>query len=403
MPDFTYDIEDIELAQQGLERINWVRERMPVLGRIKEDFSRTRPFTGMRIGICLHVEAKTGVWMDALISGGAEVVITGWPGTTQDEVAAALVAEYNVRVFAKRSETTNQHLDYAAKVLATEPDLIADNGAELHMLAHTNPDFSGARAKLLGATEETTTGGFRLREDIDEHIFPTLIINDTRAKRIVENRYGVGQSVLDGIMRCSNLLIGGKRVAVIGYGYCGQGIARALRGLGAHVTIVDIEPLTRLEAHLEGYNTAELEQALPVSDIVITVTGRPGALKRDHLALMKDGAVICNAGAFENEIDLPGLHALASEPHQIMPDIQKFKLDNGKIVYLFGRGNSINLSAGDGNPIEIMDLGLALQSLSLAYLATNGQSLPAGPQNVPGEIENEVAVRTLRAWTMSQR
>ena len=403
MPDFTYEIEDIKLARQGLERINWVRERMPVLHQIKQDFSRTRPFAGMRIGICLHVEAKTGVWLDALTSGGAEIVITGWPGTTQDEVAAALVAEYEVQVFAKRSETINQHLDYVAKVLSTEPDLIADNGADLHVLALTNPDFSSAKAKIIGATEETTTGGFRLREDIDEHIFPTLIINDTRAKRIVENRYGVGQSVVDGIMRCSNLLIGGKRVTVIGYGYCGQGIARALRGLGAHVTIVDIDPLTRLEAHLEGYHTSELEQALPISDIVITVTGRPGALKREHLTLMKDGAVLCNAGAFENEIDLPGLRALASEPRQIMPDIQKFKLGNGKIIYLFGKGNSVNLTAGDGNPIEVMDLGLALQCLSLAYLAADSKSLPTGPQTVPKEIEDEVAVRTLRAWTQDLR
>ena len=227
---------------------------------------------------------------------------------------------------------------------------------------------------------------------------PSLLMTPGQ-KRIVENRYGVGQSVVDGIMRCSNLLIGGKRVTVIGYGYCGQGIARALRGLGARVTIVDIDPLTRLEAHLEGYHTTELEQALPVSDIVITVTGRPGALKREHLTLMKDDAVLCNAGAFENEIDLPGLRELSSEPRQIMPDIQKFKLSDGKIIYLFGKGNSVNLTSADGNPIEVMYLGLALQSLSLAYLAADSQSLPAGPQTVPKEIEDEVAVRTLQAWS----
>ena len=188
---------------------------------------------------------------------------------------------------------------------------------------------------------------------------------------------------------------------MIGYGYCGQGVARALRGLGAHVTIVDIDPLTRLEAHTEGYRTAEPEEALPASDFVITVTGRPNALKREHLALLKDGAVLCNAGMFETEIDLPGLRELSIESSPIMPDIRQFRLDNGKTVYLMGEANSINLSAGDGNPIEIMDLGLAMQSLSLAYLAKNGRSLPAGPQNVPDEIQNEVAVRTLRAWTRS--
>ena len=279
--------------------------------------------------------------------------------------------------------------------------MVVDNGADIHMLALANPDFSSVKSKIIGATEETTTGGFRLREEITGHTFPTIVINDSRAKRIIENRYGVGQSVVDGIMRCSNLLIGGRRATVIGYGYCGQGIARALRGLGAHVTIVDIDPLTRLEAHTEGYRTAELGEALPASDFVITVTGRPNALKREHLALLKDGAVLCNAGMFETEIDLPGLRGLSMESSPIMPDIREFRLDNGKTVYLMGEANSINLSAGDGNPIEIMDLGLAMQSLSLAYLASNGGSLPAGPQNVPEEIQNDVAVRTLRAWTRS--
>ena len=402
MADITYEVEDIRLARQGLQRLDWVRERMPVLRGLKEEFARTKPFASMRIGICLHVEAKTAVWLEALTSGGAQIAITGSPGSTQDEVAAALVAEYGIQVFARKSETFDQHLDYAARVLATGPDLIVDNGADLHMLLLTNPDFSTVKSKIIGATEETTTGGFRLREEFTGYTFPTIVINDSRAKRIIENRYGVGQSVVDGIMRCSNLLIGGRRTTVVGYGYCGQGIARALRGLGAHITIVDIDPLTRLEAHTEGYATAELEDTLPGSDFVITATGRPNAIKREHLALLKDGAVLCNAGMFETEIDLPGLREQSIESNPIMPDIRQFKLENGKTVYLLAEANSINLSAGDGNPIEIMDLGLALQSLSLACLTINGRSLPAGPQNVPQEIQNEVAVRTLRAWTRSE-
>ena len=402
MADFTYEIEDIGLVQQGLKRIEWVRERMPVLRGIKADFSRTRPFAGLRIGICLHVEAKTAVWLEALTAGGAEIAITGSPGTTQDEVAAALVAEYGVQVFARKNETYEQHLDYAARVLATGPDLVADNGADIHMLALANPGFSAAKSKIIGATEETTTGGFRLREEITGHVFPTIVINDSRTKRIIENRYGVGQSVVDGIMRCSNLLIGGRRATVIGYGYCGQGIARALRGLGAHITVVDIDPIALLEAHTEGYRTAELEQALPASDFVITVTGRPNALKREHLDLLKDGAVLCNAGMFETEIDLPGLRDQSLASSLIMPHIRQYRLNNGKTIYLLGEANSVNLSAGDGNPIEIMDLGLSLQSLSLAHIAANSRSLPTGPQNVPVEIQNDVAVRTLRAWTGSQ-
>lgn len=266
-------------------------------------------------------------------------------------------------------------------------------------MALHNPDFSRIRSKIIGATEETTTGAFRLREDTDEHCFPTIVINDTRAKRIIENRYGVGQSVVDAIMRCSNLLIGGKRITVIGYGYCGQGVARALRGLGAHVTVVDSDPLTRLEAHVEGYETAELEGALPHSDLVITVTGRPDALTREHLALMKDQIVLCNAGHFETEINLPALRDMSVSSKEVTPDIQQFVTMDGKSIYLLSRGNLVNLAAGDGNPIEVMDLGLALQSLSLTFLATNAASLPIGPQSVPGAIEADVASRALHAWT----
>jgi adenosylhomocysteinase len=394
-----HEIENIKLSRQGLDRLDWVRERMPILQQLKTDFAKSKPFAGKRIGICLHVEAKTGIWLETLIAGGAEIAIAGSPGTTQDEVAAVLVKEYGVQVFTKRSESFEQHLEYVARVLSTGPDLIADNGADIHMLALTDADYAAQKSNIIGATEETTTGAFRLREDTDKHTFPTIVINDTRAKRIIENRYGVGQSVVDAIMRCSNLLIGGKKVTVVGYGYCGQGVARDLRGLGAHVTVVDIDPLTRLEAHIEGYATSELENALPSADIVITLTGRPGAISREHLTLLKDGVVLCNAGHFETEIDLPALRESSGQAKQIMPNIEKFILDNGKAVYLLAKGNLVNLAGGDGNPIEVMDLGLALQSLSLAYLAKNSDTLAVGPQTVPREIENDVANRTLAAWT----
>lgn len=397
--DFAFEIEDIGLSQQGLSRLDWVRERMPILHQLKADFVKSKPFAGKRIGICLHVEAKTGIWLETLLAGGAEIAITGSPGTTQDEVAAALVREYGVQVFSRKNESFEEHLDNISKVLSTVPDLIADNGADIHKLALHNPDFTRITSKIIGATEETTSGALRLREDFSDFSFPTIIINDTRAKRIVENRYGVGQSVVDAIMRCSNLLIGGKRVTVIGYGYCGQGIARALRGLGARVTVVDNDPLTRLEAHVEGYDTAHLEETLPNSDIVITVTGRPDALKSEHMLLMKDKVMLCNAGHFETEINLSALRDMAEQAKEIMPDIEQFKLSNGKSIYLISRGNLVNLTAGDGNPIEVMDLGLALQSLSLAYLADTGNSLPVGPQSMPEKIETDVAMRALDAWT----
>ena len=395
MADMSYDIEDPGLSEQGLRRLDWVREQMPILQALKKEFVKSRPFADMRLGICLHVEAKTGIWLETLLAGGAEIAITGSPGTTQDEVAAALVKEHGVQVFAKRSENFQQHLGHVKKVLSTVPDLIADNGADIHMLVLQDPGLASVKSKIIGATEETTSGALRLREEATGHSFPTIVINDTRAKRIVENRYGVGQSVVDGIMRCTNLLIGGKRVTVIGYGYCGQGVARAL---GAQVSVVDIDPLSRLEAHIEGYATAELEDTLPYSDMVITVTGRPGALRQEHIVRMKDGTVLCNAGHFETEIELPTLQELSASRKEIKTGIEKFKLKNGKTVYLLSRGNLVNLAAADGNPIEVMDLGLALQSLSLAHLARHAASLASGPQTVPAAIESEVARRALAAW-----
>jgi len=394
-----YEIEDINLAPAGLQRLEWVRARMPILRQLKQDFAKTKPFEEMRIGICLHVEAKTGIWLEALIAGGAKIAITGSPGTTQDEVAAALVSEYGVQVFSKRSESFEQHLDYIRRVLSTSPHLVADNGADIHMLALGDPDFREIGSNIVGATEETTTGAHRLREETDQYRFPTIVINDSQAKRIIENRYGVGQSVVDGIMRCTNLLIGGKRTAVIGYGYCGQGIARALRGLGAHVTVIDSDPLKRLEAHVEGYQTGELEEALPGADLVITVTGRADALTQKHFPLMRDKVVLCNAGHFETEINLPALRTLSAPVEQVTSTIDRFELESGRSIYLLAGGNLVNLAGGDGNPVEVMDLGLALQSLSLAHLANHNQSLALGPQTVPDAIEKEVAIRTLEAWT----
>ena len=282
-----YKIADTNLSGQGMDRIAWARGNMPILRGIKERFAVERPFEGLKIGICLHVEAKTGVWLETLQAGGAEIAITGSPGTTQDEVAAAMVTEYGINVFSWRSETYDEHIENAISVLETQPDLIADNGADLHHLLYEGDRFNALRKSIVGATEETTTGANRLREEIQHPDFSTLVINDTLAKRIVENRYGVGISVVDGIMRSTNLLLGGKKIAVIGYGYCGLGVAHRLRGTGAHVTVVDKDPLTQLEAHLEGFNTAALEDAIAVADLVVTVTGRQGVLSAEHFEKMQ--------------------------------------------------------------------------------------------------------------------
>lgn len=392
-------IADAGLSDQGMDRIAWARQNMPILHSIKERFAIEKPFKGLKIGICLHVEAKTGVWLEALIAGGAEIAITGSPGTTQDEVAAALVNEYGVSVYSWRSETYEEHLENAIKVLETQPDLIADNGADLHHLLYKGDRFCALTQSIIGATEETTTGANRLREEIQRPDFSTLIINDTMAKRIVENRYGVGISVLDGIMRSTNVLLAGKKVTVIGYGYCGLGVAKQLRGTGAHVTVVDKDPLTQLEAHLEGFNTATLEDAIAEADMVVTVTGRQGVLIGEHFEMMKEGVILCNAGHFEYEMDIASLKSLAKNVQAIRPNIDQYTLDSGRKIFLLARGNPINLAAGDGNPIEVMDLGLALQSLSLEYIVKHADKLSKVPQTVPYDVETAVAQAALAAWT----
>jgi adenosylhomocysteinase len=371
---------------------------MPILRSIRERFAVEQPFRGCKIGICLHVEAKSGVWIETLMAGGAEIAITGSPGSTQDDTAAYLVKEMCVDVFAWRSESFADHMENAGRVLQTGPDIIADNGGDLHYLLSSDDAFKALRESLLGATEETTTGANRLREELPSFGFPTIVINDTMAKRIVENRFGVGISVVDGIMRTTNIMLGGKSVVVVGYGYCGQGVAHRLRGLGAHVTVIDTAPLAQLEAHLEGFNTGDLDDVLPGADIVLTVTGRDGVLAKAHFERMKDGVVLCNAGQNSSEIDVAGLTAMSATVRPLRPDIEEFVLDSGKTFFLLAKGNLINLAGGDGNPIEVMDLGLALQALSLERLARRDRSLVNGPQTVPADIEQAVVKAALKQW-----
>ncbi len=396
-----YRIENIDLDKSGKDRVDWARHHMPVLGAIRSRLEKEKPFAGMNIGICLHVEAKSAVWVETLMAGGAQVAITGSPGSTQDDTAAYMVKHMGTRVFAWRSETFTEHMDNAKRVLDTQPSIIADNGADLHYLLANDSPYEKLRASIRGATEETTTGAFRLREELPAFDFPSIIINDTMAKRIVENRYGVGISVVDGMMRTTNIMLGGKNITVIGYGYCGQGVAQRLRGLGAHVTVVDISPLAQLEAHLEGFQTASLEDALPGADIVLTVTGRANAIVGEHFELMKDGVTLCNAGQNQSEIDLDYLRSVAESEYQIRPDIEQLTLPSGKKYFLLARGNLINLAGGDGNPIEVMDLGLALQTLSLEHIALHASELSNEPQTVPWEIEQATLKATLAEWVGS--
>lgn len=397
--DISHDIEDISLAPEGTKRIDWARNHMPIMRSLITRLEKEKPFKGLTIGICLHVEAKTGVWMEALTKGGAKVVLTGSPGSTQDETAAALVNDYGVHVFSKRNETFEDHINYCKNVLSFNPDIIADNGADLHQLVFTDDDFVHLQLSLIGATEETTTGANRLREDFKSDKWSTLIINDTMSKRIIENRFGVGSSVVDGIMRATNVMLHGKKVVVIGYGYCGSGTAQRLRGMGAHVTVVESNALTRLEAHMEGFYTSSLEEALPDADMVVTITGRDHVLRKEHFELMRDKTIIANAGHFQREINLDELVAMSSKQQRIRPHVTSYQIGKSdKQLFVLSDANLVNLSAGDGNPIEIMDLGLALQTLSLERIALNASSLTKIPQPVPYDIEMMVAELSCKHW-----
>jgi len=393
-----YKIKDINLSESGKDRLDWARHHMPIMQALKERFSVEKPFAGHKIGISLHIEAKSGVWVETMMAGGAEVAITGNPGSTQDDTAAYMVKEQGVEVYGWRSETFVEHMENAKRVMDSNPTLLSDNNADLHYLLCEEPRYENLRQSIVGATEETTSGANRLREELPRFDFPTIIINDTMAKRIVENRYGVGISVVDGMMRTTNIMLGGKKVVVIGYGYCGQGVAQRLRGLGAHVTVVDTEPMAQLEAHLEGFNVAEKEEALVGADIVLTVTGRRNVILEEHFELMKDGVLLCNAGAFEFEIDLSYLRDAAASIRNIRTDVERISMSDGKNYFLLGRGNSINLAGGDGNPIEVMDLGLALQALSLERLALGTDTLNNEPQTVPYDIEQTVLKAAVKAW-----
>lgn len=393
-----YSIADINLADKGIKRINWAKAHMPIMQSLIERLEKEQPFKGLTIGICLHVEAKTGVWLEALTKGGAKIAITGSPGSTQDETAAALVKYMNVSVFSRRDESFEDHIAYCKNVLEMKPDIIADNGADLHELVLTDPKFKALQKVIIGATEETTTGANRLREDFTSQLWPTLIINDTQSKRIIENRYGVGSSVVESIAHATNVMIHGKKVVVIGYGYCGSGVAQRFRGMGAHVTVVDTNPLTRLEAHLEGFQTAELISTLQDADFVVSVVGRDNILTTEHFSAMKNNVLVANAGHFQREIDVNALKNLSNNSEEVIPKINKYQLKTGKNIFLMSDANLVNLSAGNGNPIEVMDLGLALQTLSLEKIALSSQTLKNIPQPVPFDIEMKVAQLACDNW-----
>jgi adenosylhomocysteinase len=389
-------IRDIKLAKTGHQKIDWVKEYMPVLSAIEKSFLVEKPFAGKKITVSIHLEAKTAYLAKVLKSGGAEVAVTGSnPLSTQDDIAAALV-EDGLNVYAWYNATEweyNMHLNAALDI---EPDIVIDDGGDLVHLLHTT------RAELLpniiGGSEETTTGVLRLRAREREGLlkFPMLSVNDAYCKYLFDNRYGTGQSVWDGIMRTTNLIVAGKNVVVIGYGWCGKGVAMKAKGLGANVIVCEIDPIKAIEAYMDGFKVMPSIEAAKNGDFFVTVTGCEKVLTGEHFKLMKNGAILANAGHFDVEIWKPELEELSKSKKVMRNNIMGYIMEDGRIINLLAEGRLVNLAAGDGHPAEIMDMSFALQALSAKYINDNGSKLENRVYEVPEEIDKKVAEMKLK-------
>ncbi len=384
-------LEDASLAGEGERVLAWTRANMPLLARLRAELAAERPLAGHRIGMCLHVEAKTAVLVEALRAGGAEIVLTGSPATTDDRVAAALAADDGVLVYARKADTLANHYDHVERVLESDPDLLLDNGADL--IAAT---VERGGASVGAATEETTSGRHRLLGELRDRVpFPVIVINDSPIKLRFENEHGIGPAVVDGFLRATNSLVAAKTFAVVGFGSCGRSLARTLRALGASVLVVERDPVRALEAAFEGMRVTAIERAAELADVLVTVTGRPGAVTKEVFPRLRDGAVLANVGHFSTEIDVAGLAELATRSSEPKDDVTAYDLPSGRTVYLLARGEMLNLAAANGHQIQIMDLGFALQAHSMRALALDPGAFEPGYNAVPAAIDDAVAREAL--------
>jgi adenosylhomocysteinase len=390
-------IKDIALAPSGEQKIEWVQRNMPILNGIRESFEKDQPFQGLKIALSIHLEAKTAYLCRVLAAGGAEMYITGSnPLSTQDDVAAALAAG-GLNVFALHGCTMEEYEACIESVLACEPDIVIDDGGDILHAVHTkHPELE---KKILGGCEETTTGIVRLiaMEKAGELKFPMFAVNNADCKHLFDNRYGTGQSVFDGIDRTTNLVVAGKTVVVAGYGWCGKGVAMRAKGLGARVVVTEVDPICALEAVMDGFLVMPMREAAPIGDLCITVTGDIKVIDEADFLLMKDGAVLCNAGHFDVEVNVKRLSEIAAEKREMRKNIMGFRLDNGRWLHVLGEGRLVNLAAGDGHPVEIMDMSFGIQALCARYIAEHRGALEAKLHAVPVEIDREVAERKLAA------
>src|SRR5947207_10143250 len=387
-----HDVKDLALAEEGLNRIEWADRQMPVLAAIRDRFEREQPLAGYRVSACLHVTSETANLMRALKAGGADVVLCASnPLSTQDDVAAALVEHYDVSVFAIKGEDNDTYYAHIEAAVDHKPQITMDDGADVIGVLHSHRREQ--LGDIVGGTEETTTGVIRLRAlERDGALgFPVIAVNDAKTKHFFDNRYGTGQSTIDGIVRSTNVLLAGKRFVIAGYGWVGRGVAMRARGLGAHVIVTEVDPMPALEALMDGYEVMPMAQAAKVGDIFCTATGDKHVIAREHLEVMKDGAIICNTGHFNVEIDIPALRSLAVETREARTFVEEFKLADGTRIFLLAQGRLVNISAAEGHPAIVMDMSFANQALATEYAIAHAASLEKKVYPVPTEIDEEIA------------
>jgi adenosylhomocysteinase len=393
-----YDIKDINLAKKGALRIEWARNNMPVLSLIAKRFAREKPLKGIKLAACLHVTTETGVLMETLKAGGARLALCASnPLSTQDDVAASLVKDLKINVFAIKGEDTKTYYNHIKLVLAGRPDMTMDDGADLVSTIHQRPPAQ--HQNIIGGTEETTTGVIRLRALANQGKlrYPIVAVNDAQTKHLFDNRYGTGQSTVDGIIRATNKLIAGCNFVVCGYGWCGRGVAMRAKGMAARVIIVEVDPLRALEATMDGYEVMPIKASARAGDIFVTTTGDTSVIRREHFQVMKDGAIVANSGHFNVELDIPALEKLARVKKRIRDSVDEYILRDGRKIYLLGEGRLINLAAAEGHPAQVMDMSFANQALSAEYIARQHQKLRRNVYKVPNEIDERIADLKLKS------
>jgi adenosylhomocysteinase len=401
MTTTAYDIKDLSLAEQGRKRMEWAEQEMPVLRLIRERFERERPLAGVKVSACLHVTSETGNLMRALSAGGADVVLCASnPLSTQDDVAAALVAYEEIPVYAIKGESNEVYYQHIKAALDHNPQITMDDGADL--VSGILTDRQDLIKTMLGSTEETTTGVIRLKAMAAQGVlpFPVIAVNDSDTKHMFDNRYGTGQSTLDGVIRATNVLLAGKTFVVAGYGWCSRGIAERANGLGANVIVTEIDPIKALEAAMDGFRVMPMEQAAPLADFIVTATGNKHVIDANTYAVIKHGCVIANSGHFNVEINIPALEALAVEKKQPRTFIDQYILADGRQINLLGEGRLINLASAEGHPSAVMDMSFANQALAGEFLIKNQGKLEVGVHALPKNLDQEIAALKLRAMGM---